>query len=113
MPQSQSIPDPIEYPKVSIAGDVIPVKFRCGDIIRLQQAGIDIGKMDPVQGVEAMRRTLTLLSHGIAHHAQYSVDQLADLIDLAELPTVADAINEAFRKASAQPTAASSNSPVQ
>lgn len=98
-------PDPIQYPKVQIGPDLVEVKFRCGDIIRLQKAGIDIADMSEVRGVAAMERALTLLSAGIAHQTKKTAEELGDLIDLADLPKVSEAIGEAFRKAFSQPAA--------
>jgi hypothetical protein len=94
--------DPIQYPTVSIDGTPVEVKFRCGDIIRLKKAGVDIGDLSPVKGVEAMERTLTFLQHGIAHQMKKTVDELADSVDLANLPAIGEAINEALKKASPQ-----------
>lgn len=96
--------DPIKYPTVVIDGTPVEVKFRCGDIIRLKKEGVDIGDLKPVQGVDAMQRTLTFLQHGIAHQMKKTVEELADSVDLANLPTIANAINEALKKASPQAT---------
>lgn len=97
--------DPIQYPTVVIDGQPVAVKFRCGDIIRLKEAGIDIGDMKEVKGIEAMRRTLTFLQHGIAHQVKKTVEELSDAVDLASLPAIGNAINEALKKASPQPPA--------
>lgn len=98
--------DPIQYPTVLIDGTPIEVKFRCGDIIRLKKEGVDIGNLTEVKGVDAMQRTLTFLQHGIAHQMKKTVDELADAVDLAQLPVIANAINEALKKASPQTPAA-------
>lgn len=100
-----TVADPIVYPKIHIAGELVEVKFRCGDIIRLQKDGVDIGEMRQLKGVEAMQQTLKMLSAGIAHQTKKTADELADLIDLAELPAIANAIGEALKKASPQATA--------
>lgn len=94
--------DPIQYSTVLIDGQPVEVKFRCGDIIRLKKEGVDIGDLKEVKGVEAMSRTLTFLQHGIAHQMKKTVDELADAVDLAQLPVVAQAINDALKKASPQ-----------
>ncbi len=98
--------DPIQYPTVLIDGTPVEVKFRCGDIIRLKKEGVDIGNLGEVKGVDAMQRTLTFLQHGIAHQMKKTVDELADAVDLAQLPVIANAINEALKKASPQTPAA-------
>lgn len=96
--------DPIVYPKVQIGPDLVEVKYRVGDLVRLEKAGIDISDLKEVRGIQAMERTLTFLQHGIAHKMSKTVDELADLVDLAYLPQVSAAIGEAFSKANAQAT---------
>lgn len=94
--------DPIQYPTVKIDGIDVEVKFRCGDIIRMKKNGLDIGDTTPVKGAEAMERTLTFLQHGIAHQMKKTVDELADAVNLADLPVIALAVTESIKKVSPQ-----------
>lgn len=94
--------DPIHYPTVKIDGQDVEVKFRCGDIIRMKKAGIDIGDTTPVKGADAMERTLTFLQHGIAHQMKKTVEELADAVNLSDLPVIALAVTESIKKVSPQ-----------
>lgn len=105
--------DPIQYPKILLDGESVEVKFRCGDLIRLKKDGVDIGAMGEVKGVDAIERTLKLLSAGIAHHVKKSTEDLADLVDLVDFPKVAAAINEALKKATPQATTPEATTSIQ
>lgn len=103
--------DPIQYPTVTFNdGTTVEVKFRCGDIIRLKKDHhIDLAEQVKLDWSESMTRSLTILSAGIAHQVKKSADDLADLIDWANLGAVTTAINEAVKKASAQISLAVNN----
>lgn len=92
--------DPIQYPTVNLGGQVVEVKFRVGDIIRLKKEHqIDITEKREMKGVEAFEHIVVMLQAGIAHKIQKSTDEIADLIDLADLSSVTDAITGAMGKA--------------
>jgi hypothetical protein len=95
-------PDPIHYPTVDIDGAKVEVKFRCGDIIRMKKANIDIGDKTALKGADAIERMLTFLQYGLSHAMTITVDSLADKIDLAQLPVYTLAVNEALKKVSPQ-----------
>lgn len=102
--------DPVEYPTVKFNdGTQVEVKFRCGDIIRLKKDHqIDLGEQVKLDWTDSMQRSLTILSAGIAHQVKKTADELADLVDWANLGNVSIAINDAIKKASAQITLAAS-----
>ncbi len=110
MAEPQAV-DPIQYPTVLIDGVSVAVKFRVGDILRLRKNGIDIGAMTEIKGVDAFERTIALLQAGISHTMKKTVEELADLVDLADFPRIVEAINGAFLKASAQVRPATQPSP--
>lgn len=99
----ENVADPIQYPTLTLGAETFEVRFRCGDIIRLKKDhGIDIGEVKQLKGSDALEYTLLLLSAGIAHQAKKTVEELADMVDLAELPKVSAALTEALKKASPQ-----------
>ena len=95
--------DPVQYPTVTLEGKTYEVKFRCGDILRLKKdKQIDLlgGITETLKGSDAMSRTLELLAAGLSHtQAGFTADQLADMVDLAELKTVAETVTAALLKA--------------
>lgn len=108
-PTTAATPDPIEYPTLTLGGERFEVKFRSGDIIRLKKTNsIDLFQMgkETLTGVEALERTLVLLAAGISHQATKTVEELGNLVDLADVPRVAQAINTAILKAAPQATPA-------
>lgn len=93
--------DPIQYPTIQLGNEIFVVKFRVGDIIRLKKEHqIELGEMTTLKGAEAFEQMLILLQAGIAHQAKKTVDELADLVDLAEFPVYTDAVTQALKKAS-------------
>jgi hypothetical protein len=100
--------DPVTYPTVTLDGKSYEVKFRCGDILRLKKdKDIDLlgGITEQLKGADAMNRTLELLASGLAHtQAGFTAEQLADMVDLAQLKTVAETVTAALLKAVPQPT---------
>jgi hypothetical protein len=105
---------PIEYPKITLDGKSYEVKFRVGDIIRLKKDhGIDISIKLDLKGIEAFSTGIQMLSAGLAHEVQFSVDQLADMIPLAEFPTVLQAVTQALAKATPQAVTTPSPTPIQ
>jgi hypothetical protein len=98
--------DPIHYPTVLIDGKQVEVKFRCGDILRMKKAGVDIFEAAKLKGAEAVERMLTLLQYGVAHQMQKTVEELADGIDLGNLAIYSLAVTEAIKKVSPQAAAA-------
>lgn len=106
-----TLTDPIQYPTVAFNdGTTVEVKFRCGDILRLKKVHqIDLAEKVTLDWDANMTRSLTILSAGIAHQMQKSADDLADLVDWANLGAVTAAINEAVKKASAQISLAVNN----
>lgn len=97
--------DPVEYPKVQVGAELVEVRFTCGSIIRLKkEQGIDLEELakQTVKGADAIERTVKLLAAGIAHSVKMTTEELADKIDLRELPVYAAAINEALKKAAPQ-----------
>ncbi len=98
--------DPILYPTVQIDGKPVEVKFRCGDILRMKKAGVDIFEVSTLKGAAAVERMLTLLQYGIAHHMNKTVDELADAIDLGNLAVYSLAVTESIKKVSPQAAAA-------
>lgn len=98
-------PDPLEYPKITLGGETFEVKFRSGDVIRLKKDNsIDLFQMgkETLTGIDALERTLVLFQAGISHQAAKSIEELGNLIDLADVPAVAEAINRAILKAAPQ-----------
>lgn len=93
----------MQYPTVTLEGKAYEVKFRCGDILRLKKdKQIDLlgGITETLKGADAMNRTLELLASGLAHtQAGFTAEQLADMVDLAELKTVAETVTAALLKA--------------
>jgi hypothetical protein len=95
--------DPVTYPTVTLDGKAYEVKFRCGDILRLKKdKGVDLlaGISEQLKGADAMNRTLELLASGLAHtQAGFTAEQLADMIDLAQLKNIAETVTAALLKA--------------
>ena len=108
-------PDPVEYPRITLGGETFTVKFRSGDIIRLKKNHqIDLFEMglEQLKGVEALQRTLMLFSAGISHQVTKTLEEIADLVDLADVPRVAEAINAAISKAAPQAKPATQTAPT-
>lgn len=104
-PTTAATPDPIEYPKITLAGETFEIKFRAGDIIRLNKtSSIDLFQMgkETLTGIDALERTLMLFQAGISHQVTKSIEEIGNLVDLADVPMVADAINHAILKAAPQ-----------
>lgn len=101
--------DPVEYPKVQIGEQLVEVRYTCDSIIRLKKEHEidleDIAKQT-VKGADAIERTVKLLAAGIAHSVKLNLGELADLMELRDLPRYAAAINEALKKAAPQATPA-------
>jgi len=98
MAEAQAV-DPIEYPRIFLEGQSIEIKFRIGDLIRLKKSGIDIGDVTPVKGVEAYERMMAMLQAGVAHTLKKSVEELSEIITVAEFPLITEAVNAAFEQA--------------
>lgn len=99
--------DPVEYPKVLIGGQQVEVRYTCGSIIRLKnEENITLEDIasQTLRGAEAIERTVKLLQAGINHTMKLTSAELADQIDLRDLPKFAAAINEALKKAAPQAT---------
>lgn len=96
--------DPIDYPKITIAGREVEVKFRCGDAIQLyKQYGIDLWSLKvPAATAERAEWLLRLLAAGIAHAGSTSVEELSNSIGIAQLNVVDKVIAEALKKARAE-----------
>lgn len=96
--------DPISYPKVKLGDQEYEVCFTAGSVIRLKKEhSLDLNSLDKdLKGAEAIEQTCKLLSAGISKQAKFTVEQIADMIDLADLPLYAQAIGEALKKVSAQ-----------
>ncbi len=95
--------DPISYPTVTLDGQKYEVRFTAGAIIRLKKEHqIELSGLTQVKGAEAIEQTCKLLAAGISKQAQLTVEQVADMIDLADLPIYVNAIGEALKKVSAQ-----------
>jgi hypothetical protein len=107
-PTPAALPDPVEYPKITLGGEIFEVKFRSGDVIRLKKdLKIDLFEMgrETLTGIDALERTLTLLQAGISHQCTKTLEEIGNLVDLADVPRVAEAINKAISKAATQATA--------
>ena len=104
-PTAAATPDPIEYPRITLCGEIFEVKFRSGDIIRLKKDNkIDLFEMgkEKLTGIDALERTLVLFQAGISHQATKTIEEIGNIVDLADVPLVAEAINRAISKASPQ-----------
>jgi hypothetical protein len=99
-------PDPISYPKLTIDGQEVEVKFRIGDLIRLKKdAGVDLldsSASNQKKGTDLLEYSMMLLSHGIAHSMKKTAEELYDCFDLSQLPDISNAIRESLEKASAR-----------
>jgi hypothetical protein len=107
--------DPVEYPKVKLGDQELEVRYTCGSILRLKKEfNIDLDAMSgqPLKGAAAIERTLALLAVGISAKTVLTIDEIADQIDLRNLPVYAAAINEALKKAAPQAPTDETKKPV-
>jgi hypothetical protein len=86
------------YPTIQIEGRQIEVRFKLGDVLRLQKEhGIDI--LAPDFGVE---RTLTILAMGISHEIHKTPQELGDLFDFGDISYVGEIVSQALKKVSTE-----------
>lgn len=103
MPNQTPEPDPVQYPRIKIGDEFVRLRFRCGDILRLEAEGLDIFALPQATGTAAVKMFMTLLKHAIAHDRTVSIEELADAVDYADLGEVQTLLTAAIKKASANP----------
>lgn len=90
---------PVTSPKITIGGKEYELRFRLSDVIKLwKDHQIDISKR--VEGAEAFARVPYLLAAAIAHSGNgLTADQIAEAIDLGEMPIYLEQLIAAQKKA--------------
>lgn len=107
--------DAFTFPTIELGGKQYEIKFRIGDLKRLQKNhNVDVfaGGMEPLKGVEAVDRSLLLLQHGLAHAQEFTAEQLSDLIVFQDFPAMIVAVSEALSKVRPQPVATPPTTPA-
>jgi hypothetical protein len=101
--------DPVKRATVHLGDKDYPLKFRLSDLTKLStDHGIDLFVPVESRGIEAIMRMAKIIQAGIAHTgAQLSLDDIAESIELPEIPVYALAITEATKKASPESVRAS------
>ena len=97
----------IEYPTITlgdpprVAPEEFTVRYRAGDIIRLKKNhNINLlGKME-FNLSEGLDTSMAILAAGVAHQKQFTVEEIADLVDFACIGEVIAGILEAVGKVS-------------
>jgi len=97
--------DPIEYPKINLGGTDYEVKFRCSDILKLKkEQNIDLLVQAELKGADVIERLLLTLAVGLRHTKEFTVEQLADMVDLGDIQRVANIISKAVNPATQRQT---------
>jgi hypothetical protein len=100
-------PDPVSYPKITVAGKEYEIRLDISDVIALEKQGVDI--LRPVnydvpgpdgKHQSILDRTFKILAQGI--HAGISADELAKQVGLEGILDVVPKTTEAIKKVSAQ-----------
>jgi len=92
---------PTENPKVTLGGKTYTLKFRLYDIVQLwKNHKIDLATRSDLKGAEALERIPHMMSAAIAHEADLPAEDIAKLIDLADLPLYVEKVVEAQKKVS-------------
>lgn len=100
-----SLPDPKEYSYVTLGGIEYELKFRAGDVIRLnKEHGLDLLAGVPIsaRGTEAMERTCLLLRYALAHVKEFSDRELQDMIPLEQFAEIIVALRVCQKKVATQ-----------
>jgi hypothetical protein len=94
--------DPVKRPTVTIAGQVLELKFRLSDVARLnKEHQIDLFVPTEIKGFPAMERLSHIIAAGVAHTgAGITFEQVLDSIEVPEIPIYLLAVAEAQKKAS-------------
>lgn len=97
--------DPNEYPKINLGGTDYEVKFRCSDILKLKkEQNIDLLVQAELKGTDVVERLLLTLSVGLRHAKEFTVEQLADMVDLGDIQRIANIISQAVNPATQKRT---------
>lgn len=108
---------PVQYPTITVDGKPLEVKFRLGDLLRLKKNEeidlIDGAEVLKLKNSEAMVRSLTMLSYGLAHIGKYTAEQLADSFTLSDISLISDVLTKALSLVPAQAKTQEAPTPIQ
>lgn len=105
---NSNIPDPVDYPLLTIGGKEYELKLRQYDVLQLLKNGVDIFNLPkiPLMSGEGIQRNLKLLQAAIAHQEEVSIEDLSKQLDFALVGQIEVALGESIKKAAAQIQAA-------